>query len=87
VSETIANSANGKAAGMDGIPMEMWKKLSDECASEPEETGHAKHDILEALMRVFNDIETHGVQPGTGFNDGWMCPIYKKGDKENIANY
>jgi len=87
VSNALTNSANGKAAGMDGIPMEMWKKLNEECTPEIEETSNNKCDIIEVLVRVFNDIAIHGIQPGSGFNDGWICPIYKKGDKENIANY
>ena len=87
ISEALANSANGKAAGMDGIPTELWKKLNDEYDPETDEASNTICDIIEVLMRVYNDIETHGVQPGSGFNDGWMCPIYKKGDKENIANY
>lgn len=87
VKEAMANSANGKAAGLDGIPTEMWKKLSDEYGPETEEGNNAKCNIIKVLTRVFNDIEMNGMQPGSGFSDGWMCPIYKKGDKENIANY
>jgi hypothetical protein len=39
------------------------------------------------LTRVFNDISKHGISPRTGFNKGWMCPLYKKGDRNNVANY
>jgi len=85
--KALENSANGKAAGMDGIPTEMWKKLSDEYDAEPKDGPHSKGNIIKILTRVFNDIEKHGIQPKSGFNDRWMCPIYKKGDKENIANY
>ena len=87
IKEAMTNSANGKAAGMDGIPVEMWKKLSEEYDSEPEDGPHTKCNIVKVMVKVFNDIETFGLQPGSKFNNGWLCPIYKKGDKENIANY
>lgn len=46
-----------------------------------------KFDVIELLCSVFNSIEHHGVSPGTGFSDGWMCPIFKKKDATDIANY
>lgn len=36
---------------------------------------------------MFNDIAHHGITEGTNFNEGWMCPIYKKKEVDNIANY
>ena len=39
------------------------------------------------LAYVFNNIARHGIVEGTGFNEGWMCPIYKKKEADNIANY
>lgn len=44
-------------------------------------------DITQALTIVFNDIQTNGIVPGTGFAYGWMCPLYKKRDKTKISNY
>ena len=39
------------------------------------------------LTRVYQDVEEHGVEEGTGFHEGCMCPIYKKKDPDNIVNY
>ena len=36
---------------------------------------------------VFRDIQNHGVDLGTDFNLGWMCPIFKKKDPTEISNY
>ena len=82
-------SPNGKASGLDGIPTELWKLL----ASQEQETAEQgpsqeqKVDIVKILTAVFNDIQRYGVAPQTDFAEGWMCPIYKKGDKGDIANY
>jgi hypothetical protein len=35
----------------------------------------------------FNDIEIHGMEKGTHFSESWVCPLYKKNDKAEIANY
>jgi len=39
------------------------------------------------LTTLYNDIEREGMVEGTRFSEGWMCPIYKKGDRTMIANY
>lgn len=44
-------------------------------------------DIIESFTSVFNDIETHGVNPGLNFAKGWLCPLYKKKDRTDISNY
>lgn len=36
---------------------------------------------------MYRDIEKHGIEPSTGFTEGWMCPLYKKGDRREISNY
>ena len=36
---------------------------------------------------MFNDIEEYGVVPTTNFAEGWICPLYKKKDKRQIANF
>ncbi len=82
----IKCAATGKAAGLDGIPAELWKL----CAQRAERDGakdDPAFDIVGMMKKVFNDIETHGVCEGTEFADGWICPIYKKKDQREIANY
>jgi hypothetical protein len=54
---------------------------------EDVKAGRPAFDIATLMTEAFNDIAQHGVIPETKFSDGWMCPIYKKNDKCNIANY
>ena len=36
---------------------------------------------------MLNDIQEHGVDIRTQFTLGWMCPIYKKKERDQIKNY
>jgi hypothetical protein len=76
-------SKNGSAPGIDGLLYEFYKWLEIEFRNDPDNTL----DILDFLEALFTDIETYGIVPGTDFNTGWMCPIYKKGDRAQVANY
>jgi len=87
VAQALTDSANDKAAGLDGIPMELWKLLSQQYKSADEKERHKYCDITSVLAKVFSDIAEHGVAEGTNFSEGWMCPIYKKKEADNIANY
>ncbi|TFY82529.1 hypothetical protein EWM64_g1481 [Hericium alpestre] len=86
VEEALRTSKNGTATGVDGCPYELWKKMH-ELYTKALKTGEQAFDIVGTLTRVFNDIQTHQVTEGTDFSLGWMCPIYKKKDKTDIANY
>ena len=82
----IAESANGKAPGLDGLPMELWK----ECVARQKRDEKAKKStfhVTTVLATVYNDIMAHGVASGTNFAEGWVCPIYKKKDRRQISNY
>jgi hypothetical protein len=87
VAEALMASANDKAAGLDGIPTELWKLLHQQYRSAKEEERHTFCNVTQVLARVFRDISENGIAEGTGFNEGWMCPIYKKKEADNIANY
>ena len=39
------------------------------------------------MATVFKDVATNGIKEGINFNEGWVCPIYKKKEPGNIANY
>lgn len=84
--QSLNTCPNGKATGINGLPVELWKHLN---ATNVEKTSQGKpsFDIAKTLTAVYNDIERHGVSPGTEFTAGWMCPLYKKKDKAEIANY
>ena len=87
IEEAIVASANDKVAGLDGIPMELWKLLHQQYKSVKPDERHKYCNIAQTLAAAFNDIVTHSVKVGTEFNEGWMCPIYKKKEADNIANY
>ena len=87
IAEAIVNSASDKAAGLDGIPTELWKLLHQQYKSAKPDERHKYCNIAQVLAEVFNDIATNGIRADTGFNEGWMCPIYKKKEADNVANY
>ncbi|KAH7101826.1 hypothetical protein BKA62DRAFT_793624 [Auriculariales sp. MPI-PUGE-AT-0066] len=86
VALALKESSSGTAPGIDGIPYEFWKLL----ARRHETTREGERpwpDIAALLTLVFNDIETHGVHPESRFSLGWLCPLYKKGNPDEPANY
>ena len=87
VRSALSEQANNKAAGLDGIPIELWKNMNLNFDDTSDQPANPNCDIVTMLTRVFNDIEKYGIDPSTRFNEGWMCPIYKKGDRNNVANY
>ena len=88
VREAMRKTTNEKAPGPDGIPIDLWKTLDDRfLASKDNPPANRNCDIVGILTRVYQDVEEHGVEEGTGFHEGCMCPIYKKKDPDNIANY
>ncbi|KAJ7266032.1 Endonuclease/exonuclease/phosphatase, partial [Mycena rebaudengoi] len=86
VKNALKLSANNKAPGLNGINYEVWKILDSRYQTNVSQEKPA-FDILGALHKVFNDIETNGMVQDTGFSKSWMCPLYKKNDKADIANY
>ncbi|KAF7351516.1 Reverse transcriptase domain-containing protein [Mycena sanguinolenta] len=92
VRQSLLSAAPGKAAGMDGIIAEFWQKLNRMYEDSQKTKGDSNQDqergnIVKVLTWVYNDVEEHGVVEGTDFALGWMCPIFKKKDKTDIANY
>jgi hypothetical protein len=86
VRTAIKDLPDGKAAGTDGLPHEFWKRLMNQ-HDENEKHERLSFDVLKLLTMLYNDIEQEGMVEGTGFSKGWMCPIYKKSDRTDIANY
>lgn len=89
VLKALLDSPNGKAAGVDGIPTELWKKLNTHHTEikKASDGSSPTFDVVTTLTAIYNDIERHGVAKNTEFAKGWMCPIYKKKDPTDIANY
>ncbi|KAL1739948.1 Endonuclease/exonuclease/phosphatase, partial [Schizophyllum fasciatum] len=78
---------NGSAAGLDGIPYELWKTLDDRFTEDTRCKDKQTFDVVTLLHAVFCDVYWYGVVPNSGFADGWMCPLYKKNERTKISNY
>ncbi|KAF4615476.1 hypothetical protein D9613_003370 [Agrocybe pediades] len=63
------------------------RPLEEIAEEDPRGDKDPQPDIIAILTTVFNDIEEHGVDKSTKFSRGWMCPLYKKKDKDEMANY
>ncbi len=71
---------------LDGCPYELWKTL-EKRHNRRKNRNKPSFDIIKTVTYLFRDIQKHGVEDGTGFNTGWMCPIFKKKDPTDIRNY
>ncbi|KAF6741174.1 hypothetical protein DFP72DRAFT_791785, partial [Ephemerocybe angulata] len=68
VRNALKQVPNGKAPGLDGLPVEIWKKLDLEyCVAVKAGRGETAFNAVGVLTAIFNDIEENGIVPGTGF--------------------
>lgn len=86
VEKALKLAKNGSTTGLDGCPYELWKALQKDF-KEKLKNGKRGVDIIQVLTDIFQDIQMHGIEQGTLFANGWMCPIYKKKDPLHIVNY
>jgi ribonuclease HI len=84
--KALQMAKNGSATGMDGCPYELWKTLRTQHERATKE-NRPSFDIIKAMTRVLADVQTNGIDKGSDFALGWMCPIYKKKDRTEISNY
>ncbi|KAF5352050.1 hypothetical protein D9758_009406 [Tetrapyrgos nigripes] len=82
----LLSAKNYTSPGIDGATHELWKALYSRYV-EDTRAGRPAFDIANLMTQAFNDIAMNGVITDTHFADGWMCPLYKKNDKCEIANY
>jgi hypothetical protein len=95
VEKALKTSKNWSAAGKDGLPYELWKTLHERYTREEKAKNDGGDDddkpnplnILELMVAAFNDVEEHGLTKNSKLAEGWMSPIYKKGEKSEISNY
>jgi len=97
VEEALQMSENFRSPGMDGSTYELWKYLHQEYKKKSldentntdteNEKKQESFSIVKILTACFNDIQKYGVSESTDFSIGWMCPIYKKNDRNEISNY
>ncbi|KAF5318883.1 hypothetical protein D9758_019008 [Tetrapyrgos nigripes] len=82
----LLGAKNYTSPGIDGATYELWKAMYSQYIDETK-AGHPAFDIANLMTEAFRDIAEYGVLEETHFADGWMCPLYKKNDKCEIANY
>ena len=71
--DALKKMKGGKAAGMDGIVVEMFKNEGI--------------SIIDWLLRIFNNCMESGVIP-EDWKAACIVPVYKgKGDRRDFANY
>lgn len=83
---TLRLSKRGSAAGPDGLPYELWSHLHHTYQLDTKAESPA-FNVLESMRTVLNDIQEHGIDMRTHFTLGWMCPIFKKKERDQIKNY
>ncbi|KAF6740887.1 hypothetical protein DFP72DRAFT_773469, partial [Ephemerocybe angulata] len=76
VERAVNDIANGKASGLDGIPIEVWKMLAKEYKTETSKSDEGKPfkstaNIIAIITTVLNDVVRHGVATDTDFAEGW----------------
>jgi hypothetical protein len=86
VERAINLSKNGSAAGIDGCPYKLWKKLKER-HEQDSATGKPSFNIVKTLTMVYQDMQANSTHKDADFALGWMCPIYKKKDRTEISNY
>ncbi|MGL5707343.1 MAG: reverse transcriptase family protein, partial [Aeromonas sp.] len=72
-------SADGKAPGLDGIPMELLKLASTE-------EGRPQTPLGKVIWKIISQIWEEEEFPGV-WASGWIVPLAKKGDPRDLNNY
>lgn len=86
VLEALLRSQSNTAAGLDGATYKFWKTLHNRFI-EDTRLERPAFDVIRLMTAAFEDIQNHGVVESTRFSEGWMCPLYKKGEHTEIENY
>ena len=86
IETALDNAGRGKATGLDGLPYEFWTKLRKRWEISTERTS-PRFDCINLLLKAYHDLEKHGPCKEAAFTEGWICPLYKKKDRRDIANY
>ncbi|TFY69246.1 hypothetical protein EVJ58_g534 [Rhodofomes roseus] len=87
VEDALRYSKKDSAAGIDGLTYEFWAEIDDQYHKDSQNEDIKAFNVIKLLTAAFNDIQRFGVDPTTDFAEGWMCPIFKKKERDNIANY
>jgi hypothetical protein len=80
VLKSLMEAASGKAAGINGLATEFWRRL--ECINRENKSGedgtpHRKTcEIVKVLTWVYNNIEEHGMVEGADFSQEASATAY-----------
>jgi hypothetical protein len=86
VDKALKAAENGSAPGADGFSYKIWKHFNKIDLLKSDSNIKRSFSIVDMLTLLFNDIWQYGVATPK-FAEGWMCPLYKKGNREEIANF
>ena len=87
IAKVIDLGNNKTATGPDGCPYELWKALKVHHEHLSIQPNTQSFDIVKTLMEIITDIQTYDLDPDLKFATAWMCPVFKKKDPTDIANY
>ena len=86
VLEALLKSQNNMAVGLDGATYKFWKTLHNRFIEDTRLECPA-FNVICLMTAAFEDIQNHAIVDSTHFAEGWMCPLYKKGECTEIENY
>ena len=86
IEHALRNVKLGTVPGPDGIPYKVWKHL-DGLQKVVKANKKPYFNVINCMTMIIQDIQTHGVAPGTNFTLGYLCPIYKKKERDDVKNY
>lgn len=88
IREALLGSKSGSGAGLDGWQYDLYQHWDKEWRKTIGTNKEAStFNIVRTLCVLYNDIELYGLIEGSTFADGWLCPLYKKADRTEMANY
>ncbi len=85
IESALMSSPNEKVAGTNGIPTDLYKEIHKLYKQNANEKKPCL-DIIALLRTAYNNIVANGITT-PNFQDGWLCPLYKKSDCCEIPNY
>ncbi|KAI0027641.1 Endonuclease/exonuclease/phosphatase, partial [Vararia minispora EC-137] len=80
----LKKAKSSSAPGLDGIPYSLYQVLHSISVNTK---NRPKFEVVRILKAVHDDVILNGVAPGSGYTDGWLALLYKKGEIDRVENY